>query len=74
MSKFAPPKTSAQTLLTRSLWRLPAIVAGLTLPLAVSALAAPISDRAIAQKLTQKSISGWSSVILKVSGPMTPQR
>jgi len=60
--------------------RAPALLAGLTLPLAGAALAAPTqhvptaapSDRAVARTLAQKPASGWSSVILKTTGALTP--
>jgi len=62
----------AQPLLRSRNWRLPALIAGLTLPLAVSALAAPATtDQALTRTMAQKSISGWSSVILKTRGQMT---
>jgi len=60
--------------------RAPAFLAGLTLPLAGAALAAPTqhapatatSDLFVARTLAQKPTSGWSSVILKTTGALTP--
>ena len=73
MSNSMSPTSLARFLRRRRNWRLPALVAGLTLPLAVSALAGPAStDQALARAMTQKPQSGWSSVILKVNGTFTP--
>ena len=73
MSNSMSPTSLARFLRRRRNWRLPALVAGLTLPLAVSAFAAPATtDQALTRTLAQKPTSGWSSVIVKVSGDLTP--
>ena len=54
---------------------LSAAIAGLALPLAASASAAPASlpaaDHALTQTLAHKPLPGWTSVILKVTSPLT---